>query len=83
VQCFPILGWLVPKQPLKNLKKDKRSYEAYFNDKSNEATTLGKIPEEVVMPNLMVADYIDMQNMIIEYYLNDVFGTLIRLHLSS
>jgi hypothetical protein len=43
---------------------------------------LKKIPEEVEMPNLTVADYIDMENTIIEYYSNDVFGTLIRLHLS-
>jgi hypothetical protein len=64
-------------------RKAKRSYEVYFNDKSNEATTLGKIPEEVEMPNLTVTDYIDMENTIIKYYSNDVFGTLIRLHLSS
>jgi hypothetical protein len=68
---------------LKDVEKAKRSYEAYFNDKSNEATTLGKIPEEVEMPNLTIAYYIDMENLIIEYYSNDVFGILIRLHLSS
>jgi hypothetical protein len=34
------------------------------------------------MPNLMVAYYMDMEKMIIEYNLNDVFGTLSRLPLS-
>jgi hypothetical protein len=66
---------------LKNVGKVKRSYETYFNDKSNEVTTSGKIPEEVDMPNLTVADYMDMENTIIEYNLNDVFGTLPRLPL--
>jgi hypothetical protein len=31
------------------------------------------------MSNLAVADYIDMENMIIEYNSNDVLGTLTRL----
>jgi hypothetical protein len=31
----------------------------------------------------MVTDYIDMENMIIEYNSNDVFGTLTRLPLST
>jgi hypothetical protein len=62
--------------------KDKRLYKVYFNDKSNEATTLGNIPEEVEMPNLMAAYYMDIENTIIEYNLNDVFGTLARLPLS-
>jgi hypothetical protein len=62
--------------------KAKVSYEAYFNDKSNEAITSGKIPEEVEIPNLMVIDYIDMENTIVEYNSNDVFGTLARLPLS-
>jgi hypothetical protein len=56
-------------------------YEAYFNDRSNEATTVGKIPKEVEMPNL-ITDYMYMKNMIIEYNLNDLFGTLTRLSLS-
>jgi hypothetical protein len=43
---------------------------------------LENIPEEVEMPNLMVVDYMDMENMIIEYNSNDVFGTLTRLPLS-
>jgi hypothetical protein len=43
---------------------------------------LGKIPGEVKMPNLTIADYMDMENTTIEYYLNDVFGTLTKLPLS-
>jgi hypothetical protein len=68
---------------LNNLKKAKGSYEAQFNDKSNEATTSGEIPEEVDMPNLTVSNYIDMENTAIEYYSNDVFGTLTRFHLDD
>jgi hypothetical protein len=67
---------------LKDVGKAKRSYETYFNNKSNEATTLGKIPEEVEIPNLTVTDYMDMENTIVEYNLNDVLGTLPRHPLS-
>jgi DNA polymerase I-like protein with 3'-5' exonuclease and polymerase domains len=67
---------------IKDAEKAKRSYEAHFNDKFNEAITLRKILEEVEMPNLTVADYMDMENTIVEYNLNDVFGTLTRLPLS-
>jgi hypothetical protein len=66
----------------KDVGKAKGSYESHFNDKSNEATSLGKIPGEVKMPNLTIADYMDMENTTIEYYLNDVFGTLTKLPLS-
>jgi hypothetical protein len=62
--------------------KAKRSYETYFNDKLNETTTSEKITDEVEMPNLMIAYYIDMENMIIKYNSNDVFRTLTRLPLS-
>jgi hypothetical protein len=62
--------------------KAKRTYETYFNDKSNEATTLEKITDEVEMPNLMIAYDMDMENMIIKYNSNDVFRTLTRLPLS-
>jgi hypothetical protein len=81
VQCFPILIWFVPKKFLKGVGKAKRLYEAYFNNKSNETITLGKISEEVEIPNMAFTNYIDMENMIIEYNLNDVFGTLPRLPL--
>jgi hypothetical protein len=62
--------------------KAKRTYETYFNDKSNEATTLEKITDEVEMPNLMITYDMDMENMIIKYNSNDVFRTLTRLPLS-
>jgi hypothetical protein len=79
---FPNTWLTYTKKSLKDVGKDKRLYKVYFNDKSNEATTLGNIPEEVEMPNLMAADYMDIENTIIEYNLNDVFGTLARLPLS-
>jgi hypothetical protein len=59
---------------LKEAKKATESYEAHFNDASDEATTSDKHPNEAAKPNLMVEDYIDGENMIIEYNLNDVFG---------
>jgi hypothetical protein len=52
---------------LEDTRKVKGSYEAQFNDKSHEATTLGKILEEVEMPNLTIVDNMDMKNKIIEY----------------
>jgi hypothetical protein len=67
---------------LKDAEKTKRSYESYFNDKYNEATTSRKISEEAEIPNLTIIDYMDMENTIVEYNLNDVFGTLPRLPLS-
>jgi hypothetical protein len=49
-------------------------YEAHFNAASDEATTSGKRSDEAVKPNLMTDDYIDGENMIVEYNSNDVFG---------
>jgi hypothetical protein len=66
---------------LKDVEKAKRSYEAYFNNKTNETTTSGKILKEVEISNLTIADYMDMENTIIKYNSNDVFGTLHRLPL--
>jgi hypothetical protein len=54
--------------------KAKGSYEAHFNATSDKATTLGKRPDEAAKPSLTVEDYIDKDNMIIEYNLNDMFG---------
>jgi hypothetical protein len=59
---------------LKEAGKAKGSYEAHFNAASDEATTSGKHPDEAAKPNLTVEDYIDRENVIIEYNLNDVFG---------
>jgi hypothetical protein len=67
---------------LNDVEKAKRSYEAYFNDKFNEATTSGNIPEKVEMSNLTAAYYMDMENTIIKHNSNDVFVTLPRPHLS-
>jgi hypothetical protein len=50
------------------------SFEAHFNDASDEATTSGMIPDEAEKPSLMVKDYIEGDNMIVEYNPNSVFG---------
>jgi hypothetical protein len=68
---------------LQDARKAKGSHEAHFNDKSNKATTSGKITEEVEIPNLTVENYMDMENTIVEYNSNDVFGTLTRIPLST
>jgi hypothetical protein len=59
---------------LKEAEKGKGLYEAHFNATSDKATTLGKHPNDIVKPSLMVEDYIDRKNMIIKYNPNDVFG---------
>jgi hypothetical protein len=51
-------------------------YEAYFNDVTKEATTLGTVHSNPKMPKLTINDDMDMKNMIIEYNSNDVFGDL-------
>jgi hypothetical protein len=61
----------------KSLKEDgkaKGSFEAHFNATFNDITSLGKIPDEDAYPSLTVKDYIDGEDMIIEYNPNDVFG---------
>jgi hypothetical protein len=47
-----------------------------FNVASNATTTLGKIHDEAEKPSLMSEDYMDMENTVVEYNLNDVFGDL-------
>jgi hypothetical protein len=59
---------------LKEVGKPKGSFETHFNAVSDEATTSGKILDEAAKLSLMVEDYIDGENIIIEYNLNDVFG---------
>jgi hypothetical protein len=59
---------------LKEGEKSKGSYEAHFNAASDEATTSGKCPDEATKSSLKVEDYINGENMIVEYNLNDVFG---------
>jgi hypothetical protein len=59
---------------LKEAEKAKGSYEAHFNVTSDEATTSGKRSDEVAKPSLSTDDYIDRENMIVEYNSNDMFG---------
>jgi hypothetical protein len=73
VQNYPTLGRLVPKIPQK-AGKGKGSYEAHFNATSDEATTSGKHPDEATKPSPSTDDYIDGENMIVEYDSNDMFG---------
>jgi hypothetical protein len=49
-------------------------FEAHFNVASDEATTSSKHLDEVAKPSLTVEDYINEENMIIEYNSNDEFG---------
>jgi hypothetical protein len=59
---------------LKKVEKAKLSYEAHFNAASDEATTSGKHPHEAAKPSSSTDDYIDGENMIVEYNSNDMFG---------
>jgi outer membrane receptor for ferrienterochelin and colicin len=59
---------------LKEVEKVKGSYEAHFNAASDEATTSGKRPDEAAKPSPSTDDYIDRENMIVEYNSNDMFG---------
>jgi hypothetical protein len=59
---------------LKESKNHKRSYEAHFNDMTKEATILGTICSNPKMLKLMDIDDMDIENMIVEYSPNDVFG---------
>jgi hypothetical protein len=58
---------------LKETGKAKGSYEAHFNATTDEATTLGMRPDEATKPNPSTDDYIDGENMIVEYNSNDMF----------
>jgi hypothetical protein len=59
---------------LKETGKAKGSYEAHFNATFDEATTSGMRPDEAAKPNPTTDDYIDGENMIVEYNSNDMFG---------
>jgi hypothetical protein len=67
---------------LKESNNNKRLYEAHFNDMTKEATTSGIISLNPKMPKLANNDDMDMENMIMEYSPNDVFGDLKYAHLS-
>jgi hypothetical protein len=83
VKCFPKYLVDLYQKSLKDIGKGKIAYEIHFNVESNETTTSGKIHQKVGMPNLMVAAYMDMENTIVKYNLNDVFGILTRLSLCN
>jgi hypothetical protein len=61
---------------LKEANGSKRSYEAHFNDVSKEATTSGTKVEDPKIPRMMDQENMDLENTIIEYNSNDVFGDL-------
>jgi hypothetical protein len=59
---------------LKEPNNTKRSYEAHLSDETKEATTLGTIPSDPEMHKTTNNDDMDIENMIVEYNSNDVFG---------
>jgi hypothetical protein len=61
---------------IKESNNNKRSYETHFNDMTKEASTSGTIPSNREMPKMTDTDDMDMENMIVEYHSNDVFGDL-------
>jgi hypothetical protein len=61
---------------LKESNNNKRSYETHFNDVTKEDTILRTIPSNPKMAKLMDNDGMDMENTIVEYNSNDVFGDL-------
>jgi hypothetical protein len=61
---------------LKEANNNKRLYEAHFNDITKEASTSGTIPSNFKMPKETDNDDMDMENTIMEYHSNDVFGDL-------
>jgi hypothetical protein len=54
----------------------KRSYEAHFDDVSKEATTSGTKVEDTKIPRMTGKEDMDLENTIVEYIVNDVFGDL-------
>jgi hypothetical protein len=66
---------LYQKSPKKS-NNNKRSYETHFNDMTKEASTSGTIPSNLEMIKLIDTDDMDMENMIVKYNSNDVYGDL-------
>jgi hypothetical protein len=66
---------LYPKS-LKEVNGAKRSYEAHFNDVSKEAITSETKVEDPKIHRMMDKEDMDLENTIIEYNSNDVFGDL-------
>jgi hypothetical protein len=63
---------LYPKS-LKEAGKAKGLYEDHFNAASDEATTSDMLPDEAAKSSPTTDDYIDEENMIVEYNSNDMF----------
>jgi hypothetical protein len=61
---------------MKESNNNKRSYEAHFNNMTKDATTSGTISSNLKMPKLADNDDMYMENTILEYNSNDVFGDL-------
>jgi hypothetical protein len=61
---------------MKESNNNKRSYDSHFNDMTKEASTSGTIPSNPEMPKLIDTDDMDMENTIVEYHSNDVYGDL-------
>jgi hypothetical protein len=73
MQNTPTLVDLYQKS-LKEAEKARGSYKAHFNATSDEATTSSKRPDEATKSSPSTDDYIDGENMIVEYNSNDMFG---------
>jgi hypothetical protein len=61
---------------LKKSNNNKRLYEAHFNDMTKEASTSEIIPSNLKMPKETDTDDMDMEDTIMEYNSNDVYGDL-------
>jgi hypothetical protein len=73
----PLNIWLsYTKKSLKESNNNKRSYEVHFNDMTKEASTSRTLPSNPEMPKVMDTDDMDMENTIVEYHSNDVYGDL-------
>jgi hypothetical protein len=68
---------------LKESNNNKRSYESHFNDVTKEDTTSGTIHLNPEMPKLTNNDDMIMENIIVEYNSNDVFGDTSYLSLCN
>jgi hypothetical protein len=61
---------------MKESNNNKRSYETHFNNMTKDATTSVTISSNLKMPKLANNDDMYMENTILEYNSNDVFGDL-------
>jgi hypothetical protein len=61
---------------LKKSNNNKRLYETHFNNMTKEASTSGTIPSNLEMPKETDTNDMDMENTIMEYHSNDVYGNL-------